>query len=310
MQTRYALTVGTHALAVGLTAAALTVLAAAPRSRDVSAELTCSSAEVTRGVAKAHAVKARTEAILAGGRFLREGDSGLFLYETAHGQTWMPQPDDLWSLAVVEAEQEQQMYGAPQHLGVRRGDVVLDVGAHVGLFTRQALAAGASRVVTFEVTPRSNQALRQNLRAEIAAGRVVVVEKGAWFEEATLPLVIVERCSVCNSVSHPWMRATLDVPLTTIDRVVRDLGLPRVDFIKLDIENAEANALRGARGTVARHHPRMAVALENSKQRLAYGREVLDVVRGADSRYHYACGAMTPPADGVPALPEVLHFYP
>jgi hypothetical protein len=53
----------------------------------------------------------------------------------------------------------------------------------------------------------------------------------AWFEEATLPLVIVERCSVCNSVSHPWMHDTLDVALTTIDRVVHDLGLPRVDSV-------------------------------------------------------------------------------
>ena len=100
------------------------------------------------------------------------------------------------------------------------------------------------------------------------------------------------------------------VPLTTIDRVVQDLNLPRVDFIKLDIENAEANALRGAMATSARYHPRMAVALENAKDRMGYGREVLGVVRSAYDGYHHACGAVTPPVGSSPALPEVLHFYP
>lgn len=305
-----ALAMAAHLVAMIVTASAVGVLVAAPWSDVTTRDVSCSPAAVATGVAKARAVKSRTDAILGAGHFVREDPSGLFLYQTPHGQTWMPLPDDLWSLAVVEAEQEQHMYGAPQRLGVHRGDVVLDVGAHVGLFAKQALAAGAAKVITFEVTPRSNQALRQNLKDEIGEGRVVVIEQGAWFEEATMPLVIVERCSVCNSVSHPWMRAALDVPLTTIDRVVRDLGVDRVDFIKLDIENAEANALRGATDTVARHRPRLAVALENAKDRMAYAREVIDVVRGAYSGYHYRCGAVTPPTGTALPLPEVLHFYP
>lgn len=290
-------------------AAAVAMVAAVPRTGSDGA-LACSPAAVARGLARSHAVKIRTDVIQHTGRFVQQDASGLYLYETTHGRTWMPAADDLWSLAVVEAEQEEQMYGTPQGLGVHRGDVVLDIGAHVGVFTRAALAAGASKVITMEVTPRSTQALRRNLAREIAAGRVVVVDKGAWFEEATLPLVIVERCSVCNSVSHPWMHATVDVPLTTIDRVVEDLHLTRVDFIKLDIENAEANALRGAIRTLARYRPRLAVALENAKDRLAYGREVLQVARQGYAGYRYACGAMTPPTVRSPALPEVLHFQP
>ena len=54
--------------------------------------------------------------------------------------------------------------------------------------------------------------------------------------------MIVENCSICNSVTHS-LPSTVDVPLTTIDRVVAELALPRVDFIKLDIENAEAAAI-------------------------------------------------------------------
>jgi FkbM family methyltransferase len=90
--------------------------------------------------------------------------------------------------------------------------------------------------------------MRRNFAKEIADGRVVVVDKGVWNEEAWLPLVVVEGCSVCNSVTHK-MPATIKVPLTTIDHAMAELHIEHVDFIKLDIENAEANALRGAAST-------------------------------------------------------------
>jgi hypothetical protein len=53
------------------------------------------------------------------------------------------------------------------------------------------------------------------------------------------------------------------VPLTTIDILAAELGLQRVDFIKMDIEGAEKAVLRGAAKTIRRHHPRMAIASEH-----------------------------------------------
>jgi hypothetical protein len=106
------------------------------------------------------------------------------------------------------------------------------------------------------------------------------------------------------------MTPAVDVPLTTIDMAVSALKLDRVDFIKLDIENAEANALRGALQTLARHSPRVAVALENSKTRVAYGHEVIGAMQQAFAGYRYSCGAVTNPEPSRHILPEILHFYP
>ncbi len=268
----------------------------------------CTRFAAFRGLAKARSVTARTAEIQKASRYVGEVD-GLFLYETPLGRFWMPQRDDLWSLSVILAEQEHDMYGGHDGIGVRPGDVVVDAGAHVGLFARTALALGASKVITFEVDPLSVRAQRKNLEKEIADGRVIVLGKGVWFEEGTLPLVIVPGCSACNSVTHD-LPAAFDVPLTTIDKAMEELQIERVDFIKLDVENAEANALRGARYTIKKDHPRVAVALENNKMRIAYGYEVLGLMRDLFPGYRYVCGACTNPEKTARVLPEILHFYP
>src|SRR5438034_846183 len=59
------------------------------------------------------------------------------------------------------------------------------------------------------------------------------------------------------------IKRTVKVPLTTIDILVQELHLDRVDFIKMDIEGSEKPALRGAAQTIKKFSPRMAIASEH-----------------------------------------------
>jgi hypothetical protein len=54
----------------------------------------------------------------------------------------------------------------------------------------------------------------------------------------------------------------IEVPATTIDRLVRDREVDRVDFIKLDLEGGEYKALRGAENVLRRDSP--VFVMENS----------------------------------------------
>jgi hypothetical protein len=54
---------------------------------------------------------------------------------------------------------------------------------------------------------------------------------------------------------------TIEAPLTTIDKMVEELRLPKVDFIKMDIEGAEQKAIAGAKKTIAAYRPRMALCI-------------------------------------------------
>ena len=51
----------------------------------------------------------------------------------------------------------------------------------------------------------------------------------------------------------------LQLPVTTINSIIRELGLSQVDFVKMDIEGAERNALAGAVVTIKEFRPRMTI---------------------------------------------------
>ncbi len=192
-------------------------------------------------------------------------DGNLVQMETSLGLFWIPARDTL-VLPEMLGEQGRDVYGTADH-GVQRGDIVLDGGANAGVFTRHALNQGASKVVAIEPAPTALECLRRTFRTEIEAGRVVIYPKGVWNKDAELELTTsTELATTANSVALNRGAPGPKVLLTTIDALVRDLRLERVDFIKLDIEGAEKQALEGGRETIVRSKPRMAIALEHRRE--------------------------------------------
>ena len=88
-------------------------------------------------------------------RFMAKDESGFKLlaqdqaryhqWQTPEGAYWIPAGSD-GVLPALVAQQSSNIYGVGQN-GVKPGDLVLDCGAHVGVFTRKALRAGAKLVV-------------------------------------------------------------------------------------------------------------------------------------------------------------------
>lgn len=187
-------------------------------------------------------------------------DGPLALYETPIGQLWYRV--GAWTLPALVQENQSDEYRFRSI--VKPGDVVLDVGANVGTDTKSALAAGAGLVVAIEPEPLTLECLRRNLAAEIRQNRVVVVPKGAWNKEDTLTLHVDAANAGGSSFIWKTGGPSIQVPLTTIDRIASDLKLPKVDVIKMDIEGSEKNALLGAAEVIRRYHPKLAIVLEHN----------------------------------------------
>ncbi len=241
--------------------------------------------------------------ILAGSHLVKE-ESNLELWDTPKGQYWIPK-GNRYVLPFNLAEMERHIYGSGEHF-IHQGDIVLDCGASDGDFTRLALDTGAKTVVAIEISPSSAECIRRNTAAEAAAGRVIVYPKGVWDKEDTMMLNVDDTNFAANSVvMHPESaHPSVQVPLTTIDKLVAELKLPRVDFIKMDIEGAEIPALSGAHDTITRFKPRLAIATEHKPDDEF---TIPAAVRKIRPDYQMECGPCLEAKGHV--RPDVLYFW-
>jgi FkbM family methyltransferase len=264
----------------------------------------CPWTQALESAAHQRLLTATKDRILAASRKLEEDPAGFVLWETPKGRFWITRGNDFF-LPFHLAEQETDIYSAPG-IAVRPGDVVLDCGANVGVYARHALEAGARLVVAIEPAPATLECLRRNLASEIASGRVVVYPKGVWDKDDQLTLYVDPANTAAASFLHadPKFQQVQQVPLTTIDKLVGELGLERVDFIKMDIEGAEPNALRGARQTLTRFHPRLAITSYHAPEHPAL---IPAVVSEIAPTYQMRCGVCTQTNGGI--RPDVLFFY-
>ncbi len=263
----------------------------------------CPFSQAVRSAANLRRQSELNGSILKASRLVEKDPAGYHLWQTPKGRYWIPEGSD-YTLPFNLAEQERKIYGTGER-AVHSGDVVLDCGANVGVFVREALANGASRVVAIEPAPENIECLRRNFASETAAGRVIIYPKGVWDSNTVLKMQIDPGNSAADSfVMHPeHAHAGPELPLTTVDQIVSELKLDRVDFIKMDIEGAERRALAGARETLARWHPRLALS--------AYHRpddpdKIPAAVQAAWAGYRMECG---PCADAQTFVrPDVLYF--
>lgn len=209
-------------------------------------------------------------------------DGGLELWETRDGAYWIPRGSQE-TLAVLVAQQKREIYGA-----VVRGETIIDCGAHVGTFARHALGTGAGKVVAVEPSPDASECLRRNFEKEIAAGRLLLVQKGIWDREQDLTFYVNGNGDAANSfVVHGKASKPVTVPVTSVDHLVEELSLGRVGLIKADVKGATARLLAGAKATLQRDRPRLALSTEEPPEDPA---TLTGIVAGLQPAYRATCG--------------------
>lgn len=133
--------------------------------------------------------------------------------------------------------------------------VCVDVGCHKGkVLDLMRRAAPAGRFFAFEPVPYLSSLLKRKYRSD---GRVQVFSIAVASETGERAFFVNESHPGLSGLSERcgWMNDKLQkltVPVDTLDRII---GQHHVDFIKIDVEGADYEVLKGAQRMLSRCRP-------------------------------------------------------
>jgi FkbM family methyltransferase len=205
------------------------------------------------------------------GRVLRFTDGG--------GNRYLSMKNNFTSFAVAVLGERDPDVMRFLRRWIRPGFVACDIGANVGTYTvpLARLVGPAGHVIAFEPNRPTCACLRQNIRQNRLTN-VTLLRAAAGPEAGVAGLIVTADNFGEVHLAPPGGAETARVNVTTVDIEVARLGLPRVDFIKIDVEGFELAALRGATRTLE-ENTRLVVQTEIVPAHSArYGFDVEDLV--------------------------------
>jgi FkbM family methyltransferase len=165
------------------------------------------------------------------------------------------------------------------------GATFIDVGANVGYFALLASqrVGPLGTVIAIEPSRRTADLLERNATRN---GAPLVLEQCACTDDDACGTVALFQGADSGETSlasgAAGSQRSEQIPAKTLDRIVRERGLTRVDVIKIDVEGAEYQVLSGAKRTLAEFRPKLMIELEpeNLKHFGLTVANVLDLLRG------------------------------
>ena len=137
---------------------------------------------------------------------------------------------------------------------VQPGAVVLDVGAHLGYYTRifSQLVGESGVVFAFEPCPENYPILKHNLSAA-SFHNVKIINKAVSEQNGSASLFISSGHSMHSlNAGFEDEQGKVDVETIALDSFFAENNIDNVDFIKIDVEGAEPLVLRGMKRLVSK----------------------------------------------------------
>jgi FkbM family methyltransferase len=155
---------------------------------------------------------------------------------------------------VIINESEDFMF---MWLKPEKGEVLVDIGAHIGKYTLTTakIVGDEGIVIAIEPNLENYQILQKNIEINNIKN-VIALNLVAWDKDCILKL-FTGHLAGHHSTKINWKLGANKVKARAMDNVLRENGIKKVDWIKIDVEGAEWEVLCGLRETIDEKRPRI-----------------------------------------------------
>src|SRR5271170_2910089 len=142
---------------------------------------------------------------------------------------------------------------------IKPGDCFWDIGCNVGFLTviGARLVGNAGQVYSFDPVPRHAELARHNVESN-GFTHVKVFQKALAAANGTVKFAVAAIPAQSTLTADGFARegaTVIEVETVTVDGLIRDQGLRPPAVVKIDVEGAEVEVLRGMAKTLANHRP-------------------------------------------------------
>jgi len=164
-----------------------------------------------------------------------------------------PSTINVLDISALDAYQEiflEQVY--EKYNRMKEGDVILDIGANIGIFSiKAAKAVGESgKVIAIEPEPKNIKILNENLRN---LKNILIIPKALGNSSGKTNFLIGIHSGSHKINTHIRKESTekiISVPIEKIDNLIGELNIKKINFLKMDVEGWELEVLKGAEGSL------------------------------------------------------------
>ena len=142
---------------------------------------------------------------------------------------------------------------------VKEGDVILDIGAAFGSYTIMSLAAGAKHVYAFS-PEKELKVFVKSLKENGWEDKCTLFDCGLFSQEGFLEVNTQALSKTRDELeSRVYDKPPIIIPVTTLSKVIGDMAPSRLDTIKLDVEGAELEVLKGGEDVICKFKPMLVI---------------------------------------------------
>jgi len=159
-------------------------------------------------------------------------------------------------LSALNVKHEKQYF--PSFLGIGENEVIIDCGAYDGDYSLAFTELIKPKFIyAFECDPENLEKLEKNTSH---LDNIHIINKGCWSEKTTLAF-----SNYGTMASKIEDNGLIKIEADSIDNIVQDNA---ATLIKMDVEGAELEALKGAKDTISKYAPKLAISVYHLKEDL------------------------------------------